>query len=54
MIHRDRLSEANEAGTVAAVCGGVNLPDPSKDHAEFIANDMRGTAAGPGFRLMRE
>jgi hypothetical protein len=54
MIHRDRLSEANEAGTVAAVCGGVNQPDPSKDHAEFIANDMRGTAAGPGFRLMRE
>jgi hypothetical protein len=35
MIHRDPQSEGNNAGTVAAVRGGVNQRDRSKDHAEF-------------------
>jgi hypothetical protein len=54
MIHRDRRSKANEAGTVAADCDGVNQRDRSKDHAEFIATPCVKSAAGSGFRLMRE
>jgi hypothetical protein len=38
MIHRNRLSEATDTGTVAAVRDGVNQRDRSKDHAEFTAS----------------
>jgi hypothetical protein len=54
MIHRDRQSEGNEPGTVAAVRGDVNQRDRSKDHAEFIAAPCVKSVAGPGFRLMQE
>jgi hypothetical protein len=52
MIHRDRLAEADENGTVAAVHGNVNQPYPSKDHADFIGRTTAKAVAGKGFRSM--